>query len=70
MMNDDADHWDTVADPLQNPQTEADSSDDRAKEMDLSGGQTFLKMMFDKQTPEEIKRGIVSQALLASIRSC
>ena len=69
MMNDDVDHWDTVTDPSQNSQTEADSSDDRAKEMDVSGGQTSLKIMFDKHTPEGVKRGILSQALLASIRS-
>ena len=36
--------------------------------MDVSGGQTSLKIMFDKQTPEEVKRGILSQALLTSIR--
>ena len=38
------------------------------KEMDVSGGQTSLKITFNEQTPEEIKRGILSQALLASIR--
>ena len=58
-----------VTDPPQNPQTEAWSSDDRGKEMDVSGGQMSLKITFDKQTPEEVKRGIWSQALFASIRS-
>ena len=37
------------------PQTEVDSSGDRVKETDVSGGQTFLKIMFDKQNPEEVK---------------
>ena len=68
MMNDDANQWDMVTDPPQNPQTEADSSDDRVKEMDVSGGQTSLKITFDKQTPEEVKRGVLSEVLLASIR--
>ena len=67
MMNYDADYLDTVIDPPQYPQNEADSSDDRAKETDASGGQVFLKMTFNKQTQEEVKRGILSQALLASI---
>ena len=70
MMNDDADHWDKVIDPPQKPQTEADSSDDRAKETNASEGQTSLKITFNKQTPEEVKRGILNQALLASIQSC
>ena len=70
MMNDDVDHWGMVTDPPQTPQTETDSSDDRAKEINVSGGQMSLKIMFDKQTPEEVKGGILSQALLASIRSC
>ena len=69
MMNNDVDHWDTVTDPPQNPQTEADSSDNRVKEMDVSGGQMSLKTPFDKQNPE-VKGGILSQALLAYIRSC
>ena len=58
-----------IEQPL-NPQTEADSSDDRAREMDASGGQTSLKITFNKQIPEEVKRGILSQVLLASIPSC
>ena len=57
-------------DPPENPQTEADSSDDRAKETEASGGQTSFKTMFNKQTPEEVKRGILSQDLLASNQSC
>ena len=69
-MNDGADDWDMVIDPSQNPQTEADSSDDRAKETNASGGQMSLKITFNKQTPEEVKRGILSQALFPSIRSC
>ena len=69
VMNNAADHWDTVTDPLQNPQIKTDFSDNSVIEMDDSGGQMSLKMMFDKQTPEEVKRGILSQALLASIRS-
>ena len=39
------------------------------KETDVSGEQTSLKTTFDKQTPEEVKWGILSQAFLASIRS-
>ena len=66
VMNNDVDHWDIVTDP----QTEADFSDDRTKEMNVSGGQKSLKITFNKQTPEEVKRGILSQTLLASIRSC
>ena len=62
------DHWDMVTDPPQDPQTEADSSDNRLKEMNVSVGQMSLKITFDKQAPEEVKRGILSQALLASIR--
>ena len=58
-----------VTDPSPNPQTEADSSDDRAKETDISEGQMSLKIIFDKQTQEEVKRGILSKVLLASIRS-
>ena len=56
--------------PTQNPQTNADSSDNRAKETDAFGGQISLKITFNEQTPEEVKRGILSQALLASILSC
>ena len=37
--------------------------------MDVSGGQMSLKITFDEQTPDEVKRGILHQALLASIRS-
>ena len=70
MTNNDVDHWDTVTDPPQNPQIKTDFSDDRVKEMDHSGGQTSLKIMFNKQTPEEVKRAIFSQALLLSIRLC
>ena len=51
-MNDDVDHWNMVTELPQNPQTEADSSDDTVKEVHVSGGQTSLKIMFDKQTPE------------------
>ena len=68
VMNNDVDHWDTVTDPAQNPQTKTDFSDDRVKEMDVSWRQTSLKITFDKQTSEEVKRGIWSQALLASTR--
>ena len=57
-------------DPPQNPQTEADSSDNRAKETNASGGQMSFKIIFNKQPPEEVKRGILSQALLTSIQSC
>ena len=55
MMTDDADHWNTVIDPPQNSQTEADSSDDRAKENNSSAGQTSLKIMSNKQTSEYVK---------------
>ena len=63
------DQWNTVTDPPLNPQNKTDFLDGRVKEMDVSGGQTSLKIMFDKQTPKEIKRGILSQDLLASIRA-
>ena len=36
---------------------------------DDSGGQTSLKVTLDKQTPDEVKRGMLSQALFTSIRS-
>ena len=68
MINDDEDHWDIMTDPPSNPQSKADSSDDRVKEIDVSGAQTCLYKMFDKHTPEKVKKGILSQALLASIR--
>ena len=63
------DHWDMVTESPQNPQTKVDFSDNRVTEADVSGGQTSLKIIFDEQTPEEVKRGILSQVLLASIRS-
>ena len=37
--------------------------------MDDSGGQTSIKVTLDKQTPDEVKRGMLSQALFASITS-
>ena len=37
--------------------------------MDDSGGQTSPKVTLDKQTTDEVKRSMLSQALLASIRS-
>ena len=37
--------------------------------MDVSGGQMFLKIMFNKPTPEEVKTGTLNQALLPSIIS-
>ena len=46
-----------------------DFSDDRVRVMDESGGHISLKITFNKQTPEEVKRGMLSQALLASTRS-
>ena len=49
------DHWDMVTDPPQNPQIKTDFSADRVKEIDESGGQTSLKITFNKQTPEEVK---------------
>ena len=58
VMNNDADHWDMVTDPPKNPQTKVDFSDDGVKEMDVSEGQASLKITFDEQTPEEVKRGI------------
>ena len=69
VINNDPDHWDTVTNPPSNPQIEMDFSNDRVRVMDDSGGQTSLKIMFDKQTPEEVKRGMLSQALLASMGS-
>ena len=58
-----------MSDPPKNPQIKQYFSDNIVKETDDSGGQTSLKIMFDKQTPEEVRGGILSQALLASIRS-
>ena len=58
-----------VTNPPQNPQIKTDFSDDSVRVMDNSGGHTSLKITFDKQTPEEVKRGMLNQALLASIRS-
>ena len=46
-----------------------DFSDGRVRVMDDSGEQTSLKITFNKQTPEEVKRGMLRQALLASVRS-
>ena len=68
VTNNDADHWDMVTNPPPNPQIKMDFSDVRVRVMDDSGGQMSLKITFDKQTPEEVKRSMLSQALLASIR--
>ena len=53
----------------QNPQIKTDFSDDSMRVMDDSGGQMSLKVLLDKQTPDEVKRGVLTQALFASIRS-
>ena len=37
--------------------------------MDVSGGQMSLKITFNKQPPEEVKRVNIESGLLASIRS-
>ena len=46
-----------------------DFSDDSVRVMDNPGGQMFLKVTLDKQTPDEGNRGMLSQALFTSIRS-
>ena len=45
-----------------------DFSDDIVRVMDDSGEQTSLKVTLNKQTPADVQRGMLSQALLASIR--
>ena len=62
-------HQDTVTNQSQNPQIKMGFSDDSVRVMDNSGGLTSLNVTLDKQTPDEVKRGMLSQALFASIRS-
>ena len=69
VTNANVDHQDTVTIPSPNPQIKTDFSDDSMRVIDDSGGQTSLKITLDKQTPDDIKRGILSQTLMVSIRS-
>ena len=69
VTNTDADHQDMVANPSQNFQNKMYFSDDSVRVTDDSGGQVSPKVTLDKQTPDKVKRGVLSQALLASIRS-
>ena len=69
MTNANVDHWDTVTNPSQNPQIKTDFSDDSVRVTDDAGGQRSLKVTLDKQTPDEAKRGMQSEALFTSIRS-
>ena len=69
VTNANADHWDTVTNPYQNPQIKMDFSDDSMRVTDDSGEQTSLKVTLDKQTPDKAKRGMLSKALFTSIRS-
>ena len=63
------DHQDTVTNLSQNPLFKTHFLDDSVRVMDGSGGHMSLKVTSDKQTPDEVKRGVLSQVLLASIRS-
>ena len=61
--------WDTVKNPSQNHLIKRDFSDDGVRVTDDSGGQISPTVTLDKQTLEEVNRGTLSQAFLASIRS-
>ena len=69
MTNANANHQDMVTDPSQNPQTKMDFSDDCVTVMNDSDGQMPLSIALDEQTPDMVRRGMLSQALLTSIRS-
>ena len=51
--------------PSQNPQTKIDFSGDIIVAMNDFEGQTSLNVTPDKQTPDMVRRGVLSQALLS-----
>ena len=65
----DANLWDMVTDPSPNPQTQMDCSDDSVGLMSNSGRQMSHSVTLDKQGSDMVRRGMLSQALLTSIRS-
>ena len=69
VTNADADHQDMVTDPSQNLHTKIDFSGDIVGVTNDLEGQMFPKVAPDKQTPDMVRRRVLSQALLSSIKS-
>ena len=69
VTNVDVDYEHIVTDPSQNHQTKRDFSGDIVGVTNYFEGQTSLSVTPDKQTPDMIRRGVLSQALLSAIKS-
>ena len=69
MTNTDADHQDTVTDPSPNPITTIDFSGVIVGATNDFEGKTSLNVPPDKQTPDTVRRCVLSQALLSPIKS-